>query len=208
MSALLGAALLAAAPEAGEGPEPPPEPPPESPAVTGPAAHVLFGEALIEQSSGRHRPQVALQLAVGGPLREVGGVFTLGLGGELLLTTAADRSELVAVDQHVARAAVLATVTFARPAANFTVETRKGVVERRAPRLAFDLAAGPATIVTAAVWSSPELDPVVLVEPGARGRAGLELGLGPHLSMRGQGGLAWRPSGFDHDYAAGVAWAW
>ena len=191
MSALLGAALLAGAS-----------------AAPRPAVALLLGEALIAQSSGRHRPQPALLLAVDGPLRDLGGGVTLGLGGDLLLTTAADRGAIVSLDQHVARAALLATATFSRPATSFRVETRRGPVDRASPGLAFELAVGPAANVTAAVWSAPEFEPIVLGEPGARGRAGLAVSLGPRLALRGQGGLSWRPSGIDHDYLAGVEWAW
>ena len=159
------------------------------PHASRPAVDLLVGEALVEQSSGRHRPQPAVLVGASLPLS--GG---LGLAAEALFTAAADGAALGALEQRVARPALLATLTLTRPGAT--------------PDLAFGLGVGPAVTVTVASWSTPRLEPVTLVEPGARGRASLAVAVGARFALRAQGGLAWRASGVDHDYSLGVAWAW
>lgn len=167
------------------------------------AAEIQVGEALVRQSSGRHRPQAALGLSVAVPVAGRWGVAVEAVG-----TVGAERSSEIALDQYLVRPAALATLTFARPTT--TIARRRpakdGSVERPSAWLAFDVGLGPALNVTLARWADPDLGTLTALEPGVRGRSALTLGIGAHARVRLQGGLAWRPTGMDHDYTAGLSW--
>ncbi len=169
-----------------------------------PAFEVALGEALVQQSSGRHRPQAALGVSLAVP---VAGRW--GIAAEVLGTFATERSSELALDQWLVRPAVLATLSFARPIT--TVPRARPAADGSATRpsawLSFDVGLGPTASATIAHWVDPDLGAAVLVEPGVRGRAGLALGVSERARLRFQGGLAWRPSGVDHDFTLGLAWA-
>ncbi len=168
----------------------------------GASVALTVGEALVRQSSGRHRAQAALGVSVDIPVRGVWGVALEALG-----TVGSERSDQIALDQYLVRPAALVTLTFARPSEVVERLRPRPRAPVRSPYLALDVGLGPAAALTLANWESPALDPSWAVEPGVRGRAGMAFGLGAHLRVRLQGGLAWRPSGTDHDYLLGAAWA-
>ncbi|MFN7143087.1 MAG: hypothetical protein ACK4YP_04880 [Myxococcota bacterium] len=167
-------------------------------------AEIQIGEALVRQSSGRHRPQAALGVSVAVPVAGRWGVAVEAMG-----TVGVERSDEIALDQYLVRPAALATITFARPTTS--VPRRRpgpdGATERPSAWLGFDVGLGPAVHVTLARWESPDLGTLSTFEPGVRARSALTLGLGPDARLRLQGGLAWRPTGVDHDFTAGLAWA-
>ena len=166
------------------------------------AIEVAVGEALVRQSSGRHRAQAAVGISVAVPVRGVWGVAFEAVG-----TGVNERSAELSLDQYLLRPAALATATFARPIEPVVRKSRRGHMPGTSRYLAFDLGLGPAAIVTLASWDVPGLGALWVVEPGVRGRAALALGIGPHARIRLQGGFGWRPSGTDHDYLLGAAWA-
>ncbi|MDP2311377.1 MAG: hypothetical protein Q8P41_00615 [Pseudomonadota bacterium] len=166
------------------------------------AVELSVGEVLVRQSSGRHRAQVGLGVSVSVPVRGVWGVAFEAVG-----TGVAERSGQLELDQYLLRPAALATLTFARLRVPVTHVTRRRSFVATSPYLAFDLGLGPGAAVTLAEWRTPDLGAAWAVEPGVRGRAGLAFGVGEHLRVRLQGGLAWRPSGTDHDYLLGAVWA-
>lgn len=166
------------------------------------AVELVVGEALVRQSSGRHRAQAALGVTLAVPVRGLWGVAVEAVG-----TYGAERSAEITLDQYLVRPALLATLTFAREREPVARVTRKRRFLATSPYLALDVGLGPAVAVTAAHWTSPDLGTLTTIEPGARGRAALAFGVGEHLRVRLQGGLGWRPSGVDHDYQLGVAWA-
>ncbi|MDP2306667.1 MAG: hypothetical protein Q8P18_11650 [Pseudomonadota bacterium] len=166
------------------------------------AVELVVGEALVRQSSGRHRAQGALGVTVAVPVRGVWGVAVEAFG-----TLGVERSAELALDQYLVRPAILGTVTFAREPQPVVRVNRRGSFPGTSPYLALDVGVGPAVTFRFAEWTAPDFGTVWAIEPGARGRAGLAFGLGPHARIRIQGGLAWRPSGVDHDYQVGAAWA-
>jgi hypothetical protein len=153
-------------------------------AVGAPCVELGFGEALVRQSSGRHRAQPVLGVGVGARLHGPWGVELEATG-----SVADERSGELSLNQYFVRPAVLATLTFARG------------------RSALELGLGPAMDVTVATWIEPAIPGVVAVEPAARARAALAMGVGAHLHVRIQGGLAARPSGVDDDFQLGASWA-
>jgi hypothetical protein len=158
-----------------------------------PSIALVVGEALVEQSSGRHRPQLAAAVSVAHPLPGPWGAAI-----EVFGTSASARTDTLAHHQTEVRPAALATVTFERPQVR---------ADGRAPvHLALELGVGPAVTVTIASWRTPDLGAFVLAEPGARGRAALTLDVAEHLRLRAQGGGAWRPGAMDHDYTLGASW--
>ncbi len=147
------------------------------------AVHVAIGEALVRQSSGRHRAQAALGVGV-----TVGVRGPWGIAAEVFGTTSGDQSAEISVRQFLVRPVFLGVLTFARG------------------RSAFEVGLGPAASVTLTRWELPALENALLVEPGARARAALAIGFGAHLDVRLQAGLGWRLSGVDHDYSLGASW--
>lgn len=166
------------------------------------AIELVAGEALVRQSSGRHRAQLALGVTVAVPVRGIWGVAVEAVG-----TYGKERSDELSLDQYLVRPALLATVTFARERAVVTRINRRGRFESTSPYLALDVGAGPAVALQYARWIIPDLGTVSVIEPGARGRAALAFGFGAHFRLRLQGGIGWRLSGVDHDYQLGAAWA-
>jgi len=163
------------------------------------AIEVALGEALVRQSSGRHRAQAALGLTAAVP---VGGRW--GVAFEAVATGASERSAELALDQYLLRPAALATLSFRRPVAPVGRRRRADALSHP---LIFDLALGPALALTLARWGADEADDVWFVEPAVRARAALSLGVAGPVSVRLQGGLDWRASGTDHDYLLGAAWS-
>ncbi len=166
------------------------------------AIELVAGEALVRQSSGRHRAQGVLGVSVAVPVRSVWGVAIEAVG-----TYGAERSAEIAVDQFLVRPALLATATFAREPEMVAHVRRRGRFVAVSPYLALDVGLGPAVSLTWARWDTPDVGTVTVIEPGARGRVALAFGVGDHLRVRLQGGMAWRLSGVDHDYQLGAAWA-
>lgn len=72
------------------------------------AAELAVGEALVRQSSGRHRAQLALGLTVAVPVRGRWGVVFETVG-----TAAGERSAELTLEQYHLRPAAMATLTFA-----------------------------------------------------------------------------------------------
>lgn len=179
------------------------EPPGVAVEPPGIAVELVSGEALVRQSSGRHRAQAAIGVTVALPVRGIWGV-----GVEAVGTRGVERSAELQLEQYLLRPALLATVTFAREPQRVRHQKRRGTsFEATSPYLALDVGAGPAVSLRFARWASPELGTVSAIEPGARGRVALAFGVGDHLRVRVQGGIAWRLSGVDHDYQVGAAWA-
>jgi hypothetical protein len=140
------------------------------------------GEALVRQSSGRHRAEPAASVSVGAG-------ETFGGAVEIVAAYARDDAPGREISTWTARPALLATATLgARPA-----WVRAGL--------------GPALTVTSATWSAPDVGTVTLAEPGARAAVSLGLAVGPRVEARLQLGAGFRASGTDFDALLGVAWS-
>lgn len=140
-----------------------------------------LGEALVEQSSGRHRaqPAIALDVAAGRPG---------GWGGALegAASYGRERSGELDATQIAGHVAALATWTSARGPGRF------------------ELGLGPALALTAATWATPDLGTVVVAEPALRLRVGLGYGFGERWLVQARTGAALRPSGLDADVVLAV----